>query len=763
MPSYDFKQLSPYDFEQLARDLIQARDNIVLESFATGRDNGIDFRCARTTGNAIVQCKHYAGTGLAGLMTDLRKEAVKAVRLNPARYMLVTSVGLTPSNKAEIETLFGTMLATGDIVGRDDLNNLLGLHPTIEQKHYKLWLASRAVLDRVIHNASLVQTEFEVERVHRDICRYVRSTAYPRALEMLENDHVVFISGVPGVGKTSLANMLLYAYLERGFEPVVILTDFQTGRTRYQPGKPQVFYFDDFIGATFLGDRTSAFTRNEDRSILDFVEMVRASPTARLIMTTREHILRQAIATSEKLKHSRLIDSRCVLQIGDYSQKQRAEILYNHIYFSELPDEYRCALLADRFYREIIQHAKFNPRLIDWLSTFRRIRSVPPERYQTFIRNLLADPAEIWRHAYEQQISDAARSVLLALYTYSGKCGPDALEKAFHTLHVMRARRYGFKSEPSDWRRALGELHGAFIRPGDQIEVIDPSVLDMLNAVIREDTLNALDMIEGAVRFEQARRIWTFALDTGSEGLLRNLASESTRVAAAFERLLSAPRKAQRWAGTIVYFDDSSERRVNTLIEVAETLQSERISEIAASAVVALIAGWGEEPPDICDGVALLVRVRRSHLVFKPSKAEVCALIVRALVLEASTGCRSFELHELLVAIEQDDIDAELHALLNTAAELYRQRYFSDDLQECKSESEFDDLEVELATIAKHTTINLEGPIQAIRETKAEFEEQQAAYEDHQYEEWKERRYEILSSDRALDDLFDSLRQSGSS
>ncbi len=168
---------------------------------------------------------------------------------------------------------------------------------------------------------------------------------------MLNTGHVAIISGAPGVGKTSLAKMLLYVYLEQGYEAVSILTDFQTGRERYQPGKRQIFYFDDFIGATFLGERASTFTRNEDRAILDFIEMVRASPTARLVMTTREHILRQATATSEKLKQSRLIDGRCVLEIGDYSHQQRAEILYNHIYFSDLSDTYRGALLSERCYR----------------------------------------------------------------------------------------------------------------------------------------------------------------------------------------------------------------------------------------------------------------------------------------------------------------------------------------------------------------------------------------------------------------------------
>lgn len=209
MPNYDFKQLSPDDFEHLARDLLQARDHIVLESFKNGRDLGIDFRHARAKGSLIVQCKHYGGTGLSGLISNLKGEVVKVARLKPSRYILVTSVGLSPPNKANIQTLFGDVLATDDIIGLDDLNNLLGLHPTIEQQHYKLWLASRAVLDRVILNASIIQSEFDVERVHRDIRRYVPSAAYPRALAMLNSDHVAIISGAPGVGKTSLAKMLL--------------------------------------------------------------------------------------------------------------------------------------------------------------------------------------------------------------------------------------------------------------------------------------------------------------------------------------------------------------------------------------------------------------------------------------------------------------------------------------------------------------------------------------------------------------------------
>ncbi len=98
MADYDFKQLSPHDFEQLARDVLQARDGLVLESFKAGRDQGIDFRHACAATNIIVQCKHYVGTGLPGLIRDLKKEALKVQPLKPSRYVLVTSLGLTPAN-----------------------------------------------------------------------------------------------------------------------------------------------------------------------------------------------------------------------------------------------------------------------------------------------------------------------------------------------------------------------------------------------------------------------------------------------------------------------------------------------------------------------------------------------------------------------------------------------------------------------------------------------------------------------------------------
>ena len=73
MPNYNYGALSPQDFEEVSRDLLQAEWNVALEAFKEGRDSGIDLRYARSPGNTvIVQCKHYAKSGFAALLRHLK-------------------------------------------------------------------------------------------------------------------------------------------------------------------------------------------------------------------------------------------------------------------------------------------------------------------------------------------------------------------------------------------------------------------------------------------------------------------------------------------------------------------------------------------------------------------------------------------------------------------------------------------------------------------------------------------------------------------
>jgi Restriction endonuclease len=154
MSRYNFELLSPYDFELLAPDLLQAEFRLRPESFAKGRDGGIDFRFQSADRSVVVQCKHYGN--FDSLCSVLKREEVsKLGRLKPARYILVVTTPLTPHRKGLLlELLSPHVLTESDILGKEDLENLLGLHPSVERKHIKLWLTSTSVLEEVLHGGA---------------------------------------------------------------------------------------------------------------------------------------------------------------------------------------------------------------------------------------------------------------------------------------------------------------------------------------------------------------------------------------------------------------------------------------------------------------------------------------------------------------------------------------------------------------------------------------------------------------------------------
>ena len=757
--SYDFQQLSPHDLEILVQDLLQAEWGLALESFKTGRDGGIDLRYARDGHRLIVQVKHFVRTGLNGMMRELKVEAAKVSALRPSRYIVATSVPLSPGNKQAIVEIFGDeVLAAADILGQEDLNNLLGRHPSVEQKHFKLWLASRAVLDRVLHSDVMVQTEFQVEKVYASIRRYVQSNAYPSALQILDRDRVVIISGAPGVGKTTLANMLLYAHLERGWEPVVIRRDIAEGQRLFQRGRSQIFYFDDFMGATFLGDRGVALGR-EDRAISDFVEMVRAAPNARMVLTTREHIFGQAVSASERFRQAGLDSHKIILRIGDYSFGQRAQILYNHLYFSDLPDAYKDELLASDFYLEIVRHPKFNPRLIEWLSSYSRLRSVPPNQYRTFIRSLLNDPSEVWLHAYERELSEPGRSLLLALYSLGGKAEGTLLRAAFDKLHAVRSKRYGFSRRPEDWATAMAELVNAFIRPQGKtaFEVLNPSVTDLANAVIRKAPENAVDIVIGAIDFSQIDRLWVLSKGGGA-GIITALIQGGAEVAAAIKDRIGAKRRLMTFENGTFEMAMSPEARLAAVLPIADRFRTAEMSDLARALAEAMETCWLSSPVSVNDGVEALRAIEA--VTWKPliELVGVTQRLSSALIGEVQHGCRSDELREVISVFDLDGPeDTDKLEGLRTAFENSRDAIGS-EIQNCRKAEDFKGLEEDLELFASSLCVDVSDELNRLQEAFAEFEDYEEQRADSMMDDYRDQRRDSRMSEDSVRDMFGSLR-----
>jgi hypothetical protein len=555
MPNYDFTSaLSSIDFERLSKDLLEAELGVRFENFREGRDGGIDLRYApaeaRPLSNSdilrrklgfrpeiIVQCKRYSKySDLKSVLK--RKELPKVIKLNPRRYVLTTSVPLSPQQADDLrEILSPYVISTDDIYGRERLNALLDKHPEVERRHLKLWISSAGVLDSILHARTYSVSREELERTLSAAKLYVKNQSFEEALQILKKHHVCIVSGIPGIGKTTLARMLLLYFYRQEYEIIKIESDISEARDVPFQNLPRFYYYDDFLGQTAQADKLN---KNEDQKLLDFMTSVRDSKHARFVLTTREYILNQARLHYEKLAREKLDYRTCVMDLSKYSRRIRAEILYNHLHFSPLTRGYVQALISGRGYLKIVDHRNYNPRLVEYLTDPQWVGTAAAGDYLAlFIRNL-DNPALVWEHAFDHQIAEESRDLLLVLTTMPTESRLVDVELAFEAFqrHQDGVRRR------QTIQRMLKELEGTFISTrlvGETVllQFQNPSIRDFMVRRLLQEPLRQ-DVLLASVFFEQAQWFAEILFDERRFVRPHVAAQFGARVATSLKRLADA-------------------------------------------------------------------------------------------------------------------------------------------------------------------------------------------------------------------------------
>jgi len=306
------------------------------------------------------------------------------------------------------------------------------------------------------------------------------------------------IPGIPGIGKTTLAEIILIKYLEMDFEIIKVSQNINEAFGVYSLGKKQIFLYDDFLGQTGLDIRLS---KNEDNDILDFIKHIRKDSNAKFVLTTREYILNQAKAKHESFARSDFDIRRCTISLSDYSKYDKAKILYNYIYFNKLDREYIDNILANDFMK-IIYHNNYNPRIIETFTTV--LLPKDPQFFFDEIINNLNNPQKIWQNDFERQISNEARDLLILLVSLPPKADIVLVNKIFNYYHSEKSKFYTKSFSDNDYRNALKELDGNFIVSKEmRVSFHNPSVKDFLENYILENDVEFKILCSTAMCFEQ--------------------------------------------------------------------------------------------------------------------------------------------------------------------------------------------------------------------------------------------------------------------
>jgi len=459
MSNYDFSTLSYLDFERLACDLLNdyikdKYQNSRFKSFKQGKDKGIDLLLS-TFGNeyeVVGQVKHYYKTPFSKLKYDLiHFEKEKVLKLNPKSYVFVTSSELSPQNKIVIKEIFEPyIISLDDIFGREDLNALIRGNKYLEEKHYKLWFSSTIILNKILnYKYEGRKNEFTEEVLKRKLRLFVVTRNFYDAKNVIKKNNFIILTGEPGVGKSTLSDMLIYNYIKDGFQLNIIYDSIkEIEDTLKSDASKQVFYFDDFLGHT------------------------------------------QFLEESERLRNFDPLRAESRIELLAYSYGVKRRMLDNHISESELTEDQKTIITNLASF--ICSHNNFTPRIIEFF-TGSKITKLSPENYKNFILNNLENPKEIWSHAYTFQISNYDRFLLNTLFSLKGQARKEILELSYNNRLDYEVKSNNYVKPLNSFDESLRKLNDGFIIVNNynpiHISFINPSLEDFLKFYISDNDL----------------------------------------------------------------------------------------------------------------------------------------------------------------------------------------------------------------------------------------------------------------------------------
>jgi energy-coupling factor transporter ATP-binding protein EcfA2 len=517
MANFDFTTLNFSDLEDLFCDLLNeeqgAHSNIRYKTFKDGKDKGIDILYSSDSNefDHVGQVKHTLYSGFTVMLDGLKKtEVAKARKLNPNKYLFATSLDLTEAQTESIKKLFTPYIKNlGDIYGRKDLNDLLDKHPLVLKNHFKLWLSASAVLDTIINSDLTFRTSDYLKELKKRIRSYVKTPAFEKAQTSLEKNKFIVITGEPGVGKSTLADMLAFLYIQKGYAFTYVQDDIKDiERVLTNSASKQIVYYDDFLGSN---DVEINKARGSETALRRIIKRFENQESNVLILTTRSYLLNSAISKSENLARIKIRNKESIVSLEDYALDLKIQLYNNHVEESELAPSLKSFLETREIRNFVVDHPNFFPRSVEYITTEKNVSGYSVEQFRQFIYDNFEHPAEIYAHAYNEQTEKDDKILLNTLISFDKLPTIEELEEAFLSRVNHEIRTNNKEKEFNAFKKSLSRLDGGFISVNtkkNEVAFINPSLVDFLTSHIKQDRDEVKRIIESACLTSQLAKIY---------------------------------------------------------------------------------------------------------------------------------------------------------------------------------------------------------------------------------------------------------------
>lgn len=126
-----------------------------------------------------------------------------------------------------------------------------------------------------------------------------------------------------------------------------------------------------------------------------------------------------------------------LIDVKTLTPLDKANILYNHIWFSHLEDDFLEQLRFEKRYRQLIDHKNFSPRLVEFIVDKYKLTGMDAERYWGYIKEVFDNPKEVWEHCFNSQSDDFTRNMVTLVVFNGGRIEESALKEGFGKLNEL--------------------------------------------------------------------------------------------------------------------------------------------------------------------------------------------------------------------------------------------------------------------------------------------------------------------------------------
>ena len=491
----NYANLNDMEFEALCKDIMERKLGVSLRRFGPGRDHGVDLTDDVSTKSIVVQVKHYRNSTTEQLVRSLKNELPKVTELALQQYYICCSRELSADNINALYQHFQAYMASDrHIVTLIEIDDFLKkeANKDILKKHFKLWLDSTGILGELFNDDIFVDCEALLSDVDELQKLFVRTSVFDKALKVLEHNQPLCIIGDPGAGKSITSKMLVLHYAAQGYR-VRYTTDvsdlkYLKKALRDDASAKEVILLDDCFGQAYFEMKASQSTE-----LVALIKYIKLHPSKVLILNSRVTIFQEARERQQDLVRSLEREEFHVqfLNMNELTNVEKAKILYNHLTFSGIPDDFFTEIQKYQRYLRIIYHPNYNPRIIEFVCSPSLHHSISANQFFRYFLDQLDRPQKMWKNEYEDHLKPADRILLQTIYSLSKTTVSAELVRLCFERRIISLSE--IDKTIDQYSRSLKRLNKSFIKILDnrgncELAMQNPSVNDYLDTRLLGNT-----------------------------------------------------------------------------------------------------------------------------------------------------------------------------------------------------------------------------------------------------------------------------------